>query len=43
MLGYLVADSAPTDLEIWWTSDGDGDQIVVQDAQLNALWMGEIE
>jgi hypothetical protein len=40
MFGIVDAVSAPTDLEIWFTTDGDGNLITAVDAQLTATWLG---
>jgi hypothetical protein len=38
--GIIDATSGSTDLEVWMTSDSNGDSMTAQDAQLNATWLG---
>ena len=39
MMGLVDVTSVPTDIEVWFTTDGDGDSITVEDAQLAAHWL----
>jgi len=40
MVGIIDATAATTDIEVWFTTDGNGDNIVAVDAQLTATWLG---
>jgi len=40
IVGIIDATAATTDIEVWFTTDGTGDNIVAVDAQLTATWLG---